>query len=46
MKDRTYKVITNLNYDGYKSGLASMVYKFFDKKKKLGASVNEKLAQE
>ena len=43
LKDRVYEIAINPNYDEYIGGLESMVYKFPDKKKKLGASV---LAQE
>ena len=39
-------IAINPEYDRYQRGFASMVYKFFDKKTGLGASVNEKLAQE
>ena len=48
MKDRAYEIVINPKYDGYQRELASMVYKFFDKKTVLGvkASVNEELAQE
>ena len=48
MKDRAYEIVINPKYDGYQKELASMVYKFFDKKTGLGvkASVNEELAQE
>ena len=47
MKDRAYNVNINSKYDGYQRGLASMVYKFFDKKKTgSGANKNEVLAQE
>ena len=31
-KDKTYDIASNPEYDGYQRGLASMVYKFFDKK--------------
>ena len=31
MKDRAYEIARNHGYDGYKTALASMVYKFFDK---------------
>ena len=31
-KDKALKIANNPNYDGYQRGLASMVYKFFDKK--------------
>ena len=46
MKDKAYKIAINLKYDGYQKGLAAMVYKFFDKKKGAGMSVNKELAQE
>ena len=47
MKERVYKIVINSKYNGYQRGLASMVYKFFDKKARSGAktSVNEELAQ-
>ena len=32
LKGEAFKIANNLNYDGYHRGLASMVYKFFDKK--------------
>ena len=41
LKDRAYEIARNYNYDGYQKVLASMVYKFFDKKTGLGGSVNE-----
>ena len=33
-KDKAFKIAINPKYDGYQRGLASMVYKFFDKKSK------------
>ena len=30
--NRTFKIASNPKYDGYQRGLASIVYKFFDKK--------------
>ena len=45
MKDRAYEIAINSKYDGYQKGLASIVYKFFDKKTGLRENVNEKLAQ-
>ena len=30
-RDRAFKIASDPKYDGYKRGLASMVYKFFDK---------------
>ena len=32
LKDRAYGIARNHRYDGYQRALASMVYKFFDKK--------------
>ena len=32
LKDKTYDIASNPEYDGNQRGLASMVYKFFDKK--------------
>ena len=32
LRDEAYDVASNPEYDGYQRGLASMVYKFFDKK--------------
>ena len=48
LKHRDYKIAINPKYDRYHRGLASIVYKFFDKKTGSGAkaSVNEGLAQE
>ena len=34
LKDKSFKIAVNPNYDGYQRVLASMVYKFFDKKSK------------
>ena len=38
LKDKAFKIPSNPKYDGYQRGLASMVYKFFDKK---SASLNK-----
>lgn len=54
LKDKAYEIATNCIYDGYKGGLASMIYNIFDKKTRLGAittdkvgaSVNEVLTQQ
>ena len=32
LKDKAFEIAKNLKYDGYQRRLASMVYKFFDKK--------------
>ena len=51
LKDKAFLIANNTKYDGYQRGLASMVYKFFDKKSK-GTSIeneiteNEQLANE
>ena len=31
LEDKAFKIANNPNYDGYRRGLASMLYKFFDK---------------
>ena len=42
LKDKAFKIASNPKYDGYQRGLASMVYKFFDKKsKESGIVTNE-----
>ena len=38
LKDKAFKTASDPKYDGYQRGLASMVYKFFDKK---SASLNK-----
>ena len=40
LRDKTFKIESDPKYDGYQRGLASMVYKFFDKKSK-GSGINE-----
>ena len=35
LKDKAFEIASNPKYDGYQRGLASMVYKFFDKKSTL-----------
>ena len=32
LRDKAYDIASNPEYDGYQKGLASMVYKYFDKK--------------
>ena len=41
LKNRAYEIARNCKYDGYQRALATMVYKFFDKKTGSGVSVNE-----
>ena len=51
LKDKAFQIANNPKYDGYQRGLASMGYKFFDKKSK-GAGIkndikeNQQLANE
>ena len=45
-QDRAYKIARSPKYHGYQRELASMAYKFFDKKTRSGATVNKGLAQE
>ena len=40
LKDKAFKIASDPKYDGYQRGLASMVYKFFDKQSK-GSGINE-----
>ena len=51
LRDKVFNIAKNPKYDGYQRGLASMVYKFFDKKSKGGGvniplEFNEQLAEE
>ena len=39
LRDKAYDIGSNQEYDGYQRGLASMVYKFFDKKS-MGSGIN------
>ena len=41
LKDKAFKIASDPKYNGYQRGLASMVYKFFDKKSKGSGIVNE-----
>ena len=43
LKNKAFNIAKDPKYDGYQRGLASIVYKFFDKKSK-GSGVNTKLA--
>ena len=46
LKDTADEIARNCGYDGYQRALASMVYKFFNKKTGSGVGVNEQLAEE
>ena len=43
LKNKAFKIAGNPKYDGYQRGLATMVYKFFDKKSK-GSGTSTSLA--
>ena len=45
LKDKAFNIAKNLEYNGYQRGLASMVYKFFDKKLKGGGIANNDIKQ-
>ena len=40
LRDKVYDIASNPEYDGYQRGLASMVYKFFDKKS-MGSGISK-----
>ena len=42
LRDKAFNIAKNPKYDGYQRGLASMVYKFFDKKSIGTGIVNNK----
>ena len=46
LKNKAFKIASNPQYNGYKRGLASTVYKFFDKKSKGSGLTNQQLAIE
>ena len=41
LRDKAFKIASDLKYDGCQRGLAYMVYKFFDKKSKGSGITNE-----
>ena len=41
LRDKAFKIASDPKYDGYQRGLASMVYKFFDKKSRGSGIANE-----
>ena len=43
LRGKAFNIAKNPKYDGYKRGLASMVYKFFDKKSALDGFVNNEI---
>ena len=43
-RNKGFNIVKNSKYDGYQRGLASMVYKVFDKKSSGGTNENENMA--
>ena len=41
LRDKTFNIASDLKYDDYQRGLASMVYRFFDKKSSVAGITNE-----
>ena len=41
LRDKAFKIASDPKYDGYEGGLASVVYKFFDKKSSGSGIANE-----
>ena len=41
MRDKAFQIASDPKYEGYQRGLASMVYKFFDKKSSGSGIANE-----
>ena len=45
LRDKAFKIASDQKYDGYQRGLASMVYKLFDKKSSGSGIVNKENIQ-
>ena len=43
LRDKAFNIAKNPKYDGYQGGIASMVYKFFDKKTSGSGIKNENI---
>ena len=46
MRDKAFNIAKNSKYDGYQRGLASMVYKLFDKKTSDSGIKNENMSDQ
>ena len=46
LRDRAFNIAANPKYDGYQRGLASMVYKFFDKQSSDSGIKNENMSDQ
>ena len=44
LRDKAFNIAKDPKYDGYQRGLASMVYKFFDKKNSGSGIKNENIS--
>ena len=44
LKGKAFEIASNAKYDGYQRGLASMIYKLFDKKSK-GAGIKNAIKE-
>ena len=45
LRDKAFKITSDQKYDGYQRGLASMVYKIFDKTSQESSIVNKENTQ-
>ena len=45
LKNKAFEIASDPKYDGYQRGLASLVYKFFDKKSSGSGVTNNKIKQ-
>ena len=45
LREKAFNIAKNPKYDGYQRGLASMVYKFFDKKSASNGVANNEIKQ-
>ena len=45
LRDKAFSIAKNPKYDGYQRGLASMVYKFFDKETAGSGVTNDEIKQ-
>ena len=43
LSDKAFSIAQNSKYDGYQRGVASMVYKFFDKKSVSGDGIKNEI---
>ena len=46
MRDKAFHIAKNPKCDGYQRGLASMIYKFFDKKTSGSSTENENMSDQ